>query len=359
MSEYFVGFNYSLANEDTNIELKLAKENPDSMFVVCGSGSRSVPLLSKNPKELHVVDLSIDQLMLFKLRYAANKALAYDEFLYFLGYNKASVRHQSRADLFMKLDLDEKEKEYWKSKMDLWKDNGVLYLGKWEKHFMMLGRFYQKTISKNLRPIFEAKSLAEQKEILSQYWKPLAFKIYTHLVMNPYVANKLLYKGHFAGGKNKNTMKISAAELVYQEFNDLFQNTWVRANYFVQLIFLNEVAYREAFPPEAQEEIFDKVKKSESKIFLHQDNLLSVIGQRDHEFYSLSDTFSYMSDGQVQNFFDLLAPNLKPETKIVIRSFMRNPDFPLKAPWNSDTVLNTKLHKEDCTRMYEFKVLSL
>lgn len=355
MSEvYFQGLNYSLANEDTWVEYKLAPENADSFFAVCGSGSRVTPLLAKNPKELHLVDLSECQLKLFRLRYEAIKKLSYEEYLYLLGYE--NTHGHSRSDLLRRLDLSDDDQTYWKHFESLWSQQGFIYLGRWESHFMMLGRLFQKLTFTNMLPLFETKDLNHQKQILSR-WKSSLFQLYTQIVLNPWVANKLLYKGHFAGAKDKKTMDISAADYVHREFNDLIQNTWIKANYFLQLIFLNQVKFKEAFPAECDRELFNQIKNSTTKIFYHKRNLLELLRERPHDFYSLSDTFSYMQTAEVANFLQSLPDGLKPGTQMVIRTFMRKPPFQVNSPWVTDLDQNRKLAKEDCTRMYEFSVL--
>lgn len=358
MSEvYFHGLNYSLANEDTWVEYRLAPENAVSIFTVCGSGSRAIPLLARNPEELHVVDLSEAQLKLFRLRLGAIKKLSYQDYLFFLGYETKSAL-SNRPELLNQLELSEEDLAFWKSFQDQWKEEGFIYLGKWERHFMMLGKLFQKLTFKSLLPLFATQDMNAQTEIMKKHWSDSLFKIYTKIVMNEWVANKLLYKGSFAGAKDKKTMKVSAADHVSGEFSDLFKNTWVKSNYFLQLIFLNKVTFKEAFPAECDEELFHKIKNSKSKVFYYKENLLELLKVKAHDFYSLSDTFSYMKDEDVSDFLESLPKDIKPHTKMVIRTFMRSPSFKIGEQWETSSELNSKLAKEDCTRMYEFRVLS-
>lgn len=358
MSKYFQGLNYSLANEDTWVEYHLAPQNARSIFTVCGSGSRVTPLLAKNPEELHVVDLSDIQLMMFRLRVAAARNLTHAEYLYFLGYTKASPSNTPRAMTIARLGLSESDLKHWRAQESTWKDEGFIYLGRWESHFMKLGRIFRKVSMSNLWPIFEARNMQEQKEAIDKYWKDNFFKYYTKVVMNEWVANKFLYKGHFAGGKSNKTMQLSAAEFVYREFSDLFANTWVRSNYFMQMIFLNRVAFPEAFPAECNEGVFEGIKSARSRIHFHQENLLNLMKHTPHDFYSLSDTFSYMSNDDVRTFLADLPKEVPAGTHMVIRTFMRKPSFEVSAPWVTDQRQNQDLARKDCTRMYEFTNLT-
>ncbi len=358
MSTYFQGLNYGLANEDTWIEYNLAPQNADSFFSVCGSGSRVIPLLAKHPKNLHVVDLSETQLASFRLRYAAVKYLSYNEYLFLLGYVKVSKDHKRRSELMKKLHLSSEDELLWKSQQNLWEENGFIYLGKWERHFMQMGRVFQKLTFTDVRPLFETKNLEEQRKLLPKYWHPNLFKAYTKIIMNEWVANKLLYKGHFAGGKQKKTMEVSASEFVFREVNDLFMNTWVRGNYFLNMIFLNEVAYKDSYPTECSEKIFNLAKTADTQIHFHRENLLQLLLDKPHDFYSLSDTFSYMQDEEVKDFLMKLPPSIKAGSQIVIRTFMRKPSFTVIKPWATDVATNQKLAHQDCTRMYEMCILN-
>lgn len=203
-----------------------------------------------------------------------------------------------------------------------------------------------------------AESLDEQKAMLNKYWKPGLFRLYCKVVMNEWVANRLLYKGSYAGGKSKKTMQETAAEFVFREVNDLFQNTWLRKNYFLNMIFLNDVSMPDCYPAECNPEIFEKVKVANTTIHFHQQNLLELLLKEPHDFYSLSDTFSYMQDEDVMDFLGKLPASIKPRSKIVIRTFMRKPSFKVAEPWVSDSKVNKDLAQADCTRMYEMSVLT-
>jgi S-adenosylmethionine-diacylglycerol 3-amino-3-carboxypropyl transferase len=356
MSKYFQGLNYSLANEDTWVEYNLAPQEANSFFSVCGSGSRVTPLLARNPQEMHVVDLSETQLKLFRLRFQAAKNLSYEEYMHFLGYTN-SPDHENRSHIINKLKLSSEDLLHWKAQEQLWQKAGFIYLGKWESHFMKLGKIFKNVSFSTLRPIFAANNLDEQREAVKKYWKPQFFKRYTQIVMNEWVANKLLYKGSFAGGEDNKTMDITAAQFIYQEFNDLFQNTLVKGNYFLQMIFLNEVVHPEAYPAECNEEIFEGIKSCQTKIHYHKENLLKLLTNKAHDFYSLSDTFSYMSNEEVKDFLRDLPKEVSPGTNMVIRTFMRKPSFEIVHPWDTDKKLNQEMAKQDCTRMYEFTLL--
>ena len=100
---HFNGLVYTLTNEDSLVEAELLPDNTERVIAIAGSGSRIVPLLTKSPKELVCVDLSVEQLYLTELRVESVRHLSRDEFIQFFGYPSASDSAQNREALFKKL----------------------------------------------------------------------------------------------------------------------------------------------------------------------------------------------------------------------------------------------------------------
>ncbi|NBW81737.1 DUF3419 family protein, partial [bacterium] len=75
-SAYFNTLNYSLANEDTALELGILPEQRRHVLSVAGSGARVLPLFAKSPQRLTCVDLSQEQLFLTELRIESARVLS-------------------------------------------------------------------------------------------------------------------------------------------------------------------------------------------------------------------------------------------------------------------------------------------
>src|SRR4051812_41277723 len=100
---HFKGLVYTLANEDSAFEASILPTDQKVVFAIAGSGSRVLPLLSKNPKKLVCVDLSKEQLYLTELRIESLRSLSHNEFLQFWGY--PSQRQGDRKSLFGKIQF--------------------------------------------------------------------------------------------------------------------------------------------------------------------------------------------------------------------------------------------------------------
>lgn len=356
--EYFSTLNYTLANEDTQVEFELLPEGAVNVFSIAGSGARCLPLIARNPENLHVVDMSEAQLFLVELRYQAAKVLTYDEWLFFLGYRGAiqdgSKISNDRYELFKKIELSPKAKAYWEDSKSGWSSNGFILLGKWESHFQMLGKFFRDYLKCDFLPIFEAQSLSSQREVYDKQWPHLRWKTFIKIVASEYVFNKFLYKGHFSGSDGHKTESRSPSQFIFEEFGRVFNRQLVRKNYFMQTLFLGKIRFEEGLPIEAHRAIFEKVKNSRTKVHYHLGNLLEVLPQKPFSFISLSDTISYLDQKDANQLLQRLHADSPKGTTIVIRSFMRAPTQLDSSGWIQLKDKEAWASEIDGTAVYQF-----
>lgn len=357
---YFEKLNYSLANEDTRIEYDLLPKNTDRVFSISGSGARCIPLIARNPKEIVVVDLAVEQLYLCELRLAAAKALTYEEYLYFTGYRGALVggnlKGDDRVALFKRLKLSENCQAFWSEHQKDWSPHGFILLGKWENHFQKLGAIFRKGLRMNVRPIFEAHSLDEQLDLYKKHWNTFLFRNFLKLVANEYVFNKFLYKGHFSGSQEDKTEKRAPWLFLDEEFRRLFTTTLVRKNYFLQVLFLGRIYYEEGLPIEATREVFEQTKASNTRVEYIQGNLVDVLRSRPFNFVSLSDTISYLPQDDASNILQTLHKDTPSGSCIVVRSFLRAPQKVNTEGWYLDEKATREAFEADGTGVYQFHI---
>lgn len=357
---YFSTLNYSLANEDTRVEYELLSEDAKSVFSIAGSGARCLPLIAKNPKELHVVDMSEAQLQMMELRFQSAKDLSYEEWLFFLGYRGGiqsfSLESDSRINLFKKIKLTDKTKQFWSERTEGWASRGFILLGKWESHFQKIGILFRDYLRCDFLPIFEAQTLEEQQRIFKEKWPHLRWSTFIKIVASEFVFNKFLYKGHFSGAQKDKTESRSPSEFIFEEFNRVFQTQLLRKNYFMQILFLGRIFAEEGLPLEAHREIFEKVKSSKTDVYYHLGNLMTVLPKQSFDFISLSDTISYLSQDDATNILLKLDPSTKKDTPVVIRSFMRAPQKISTDGWKICSEIEKWAHQLDGTAVYQFHI---
>lgn len=362
MSKYFTGLNYSLANEDSWVEYHLARDYSQLVFSISGSGSRVIPLLARNPQRLVIGDLSQDQLYLAELRIEAIRTLSYPEFLYFLGYRGAlstpAGTEDSRTELFEKLKISPSCRDFWEKNRSIWEPHGFVYLGRWERHFIRMGRALKKIGRLDATPLFTAQSLAQQRTLYQRHWKERVFRLFLKMALSDFIFNRYLYRGAYAGSRERRTVQESAGEFVFRELTQRFNHTLLRKNYFLQMVFLGCILYEEGLPPEAQPEIFQAAKAAQTEIVYRQGDFLEIIQSEPFTFYSLSDTISYVSDQQARTLLTgIPAASTEIGSRMVIRSFMRQPRIDLPEGWHRDEELQKKSRSDDCTGLYDFVIL--
>lgn len=361
---YFENLNYTLSNEDTRVEHGLLREGAAAVMAIAGSGARVLPLLARNPARLDVVDLSREQLLLCELRIAAARRLSRPEFLYFLGYRGGldsgepcgKDQGDDRYEIFRSLKLGEECREFWESTRERWAPRGFILLGKWENHFQKLGQIFRKGFRMSFLPIFEAHTLEEQQELYRKHWRPWLVRNFLRVVASEYVFNRFLYKGHFSGTKGRATESRPPWQFLDDEFRRIFTTTLVRKNYFMQVLFLGRIYFEEGLPLEAQPLTLERVKAVSTEVAFHQADLVSAVGRAPYEFYSLSDTISYLPEETARGILTLLHSESPAGSVAVIRSFLRAPLIEPVSGWSRDEEAERKAALLDGTSVYQFHV---
>lgn len=358
--EYFSDLNYTLANEDTQIEYNLLPENVDSVFSIAGSGARCLPLIAKNPKDLHIVDMSPAQLHLCELRFQAAQALDYEEWLFFMGYRgglqDGNLEGDSRLKIFEKIKLTPDTYKYWIDRQQGWESRGFIMLGRWESHFQKLGKVFKEYLKCDFSEIFKAQNLKEQIELYNTKWPHVRWKTFLRVLASEYVFNKFLYKGHFSGTSENRTETRPPYQLVEEEFKRIFTTQLARKSYFMQILFLGEIRYEEGLPFEAHLKVFNEAKKSRTKVHYHCGNLLEILPKTAFDFVSLSDTISYIPADKAKEILQDLHKNTPSKARVVIRSFMKAPQEISLKGWKHLPASEAEAHRTDGTAVYQFHI---
>jgi S-adenosylmethionine:diacylglycerol 3-amino-3-carboxypropyl transferase len=303
---HFEKLNYSFANETTEIELAGLPENVRSVFCIAGSGSRFTPLLTKNPEKIDVVDSSLSQLYIAELRYQAIQKLSYENYLQLLGYQKADS--QLRIDLLEDLELSSDQNHFWLNINTKWQARGFIFIGQWEKKLQILRKIFYIFHFKNMNSVFSSKMKFPEK----------SWNFFCKVLLTEKVVRKLLYSD-----QSKYNLEKSFGQFIHDHFLTQIKKNRLNTEFFLQFLFCNELISSEAWPLEAQEDTFKKMKNAKTKVyFVHKK--INDINMQGYDFYSLSDCFSYLSDVDSQKIINQLLSN-KNQFSGVLRFFMYKP----------------------------------
>ncbi len=329
---YFSKLNYTLANEDTSLELALVQRlKPKKTLTVCGSGGRSLPLACGTEELLVLGDLSAQQLLLAKHRVATISSLSFQEFLLFWGYPpiEPEENRKARKEIFAKLELDAETRDYFSQVYEELEWKGLIYEGKWEKTFTGVAKFLRKFLGDRYDNIFEFTELGAQKEFFDRELHRLGWVFLPRMVLrafgNAAFFNAFLYKGHFV----KKNVKETHYEYYRQAYRSLFYQGLTRDNFFLQLTFLGRLRFGRC-TVEAREEVFNEMKARLPKLdvrFANED-LLAYAERGEHrfDFVSLSDVPSYFSAHQDRIYLQRLSKGLAKGALVVVRCYLRVPE---------------------------------
>jgi S-adenosylmethionine-diacylglycerol 3-amino-3-carboxypropyl transferase len=322
---YFSKLNYTLANEDTRLELSLLQPGQRHVLAVAGSGGRVLPLLARKPERLTCVDMVPEQLYLTELRLASVKALTHAEFLGFWGYPPRSFTPAERESAFASLALSDEARIFFADFFEQHRWASILYTGRWERTFIKLSKINRKFVGAAGLGLFDALTVAEQNEYLESRFPHKAWSTVVFLLGNAGTFNALLYKGHFP----QKNIPESFYGFYSKVFKHLFRQGLARESFFLQLLFFGQVVFSEGCPIECQPEVFEAAKKAvgETRVSYKRGDLIETAASEKQpiDFLSLSDVPSYFSGELERKFLQRVAPALTKDALVVLRNYLHVP----------------------------------
>jgi len=326
---YFSTLNYTLANEDTALEVELLPESIDTILSIAGSGGRILPLLSRSPKRVICVDLAEAQLALTELRLALAREASHPEFLDFFGYPQVGADRSPeklRQHWVDRLELRPETRQFcraWLSSLD-WRS--PLYEGRWEKTFQKLSRMVRAITGGDGQGLFECRTLEEQTEYLGSKFPHSRWRLVLALLGNAAVFNALLYKGSFP----QKNIPGSRMRFYQNAYARLFAISPARENFFLQLSFLGKLLHPEGNPVECERVVFERAKAELQRAeitYLKSDAVEAARSQKGRiGFLSFSDVPSYFQGETERQFMQRIRPGLADQALVVVRNYLHVPE---------------------------------
>ncbi|MCE9596910.1 MAG: DUF3419 family protein [Spirochaetia bacterium] len=325
--QYFSKLNYSMANEDTALELALVKEHAcEKLVIVAGSGSRSLPLAAGDSvKELFLVDLAREQVDLSKFRLEAFKSLTREKFCLTMGYPPFDPLNDIEERETIILNIAEKlQLRSWLEFLghsEAWK--GMAYWGKWEKSFGTLNKIARFFLGNLCDQIMEFTDIEAQRAFYRTKFRK-RWKFVVFILGNSSVFNALLYRGHFV----KKNIKASYINHYMRSFDHLFESGLARDNFFLQLCVLGRLYFPSGLPLEAQSNAYDAIQSglTKARCEIHQRSVFDFLSEAsDVDFVSLSDVPSYLGPPEEDQFLQKILPGLRSKAIVAVRFYLRIP----------------------------------
>jgi S-adenosylmethionine-diacylglycerol 3-amino-3-carboxypropyl transferase len=323
-ASYFRGqLNYTLGDEDADVERSVLREGAGHVVTVAGSGSRALPLLSRAPAKLTFLDVSPPQLHLTELRVAAARALSRDEFVAFLGYPPASMSPTRREQSFRKLELSPPARSFFEGLFEAHAWGSLLYLGRFERMLQQLAFVNRLFTGSAGRGLFDARSREEQRAYLASSFPHRAFKAVLLLLGNSAILNSLLYKGDFP----EKNVPGSAYDVYKGVFYRLFEGSAARESFFLQMVFFGELRFAEGNPLECDPEVYAQAQRAleRTEVSFTCADVLEAVGamRGTAELVCLSDVPTFLKGSREASCLQDLRAGLAPGAMVVTRGHLR------------------------------------
>jgi S-adenosylmethionine-diacylglycerol 3-amino-3-carboxypropyl transferase len=356
----FQGLNYTLANEDTALELAVLPFNCQHVLSVAGSGSRVLPLLSRKPRRLTCVDLSQEQMYLAELRFETVRNFSRNEFLQFWGYSSdhsASAAPENRKALFARIGtLRPQAREFFREifERESWRE--PLYFGKREQLLRRLSPAFRFAVGKRGLDVFKCRSLEEQREFMKHRFPTRRWNLFLSCYGRLFDFLRWLNPASFP----RDIREIGFGEIYHGSFSRMFMNTLARENFMLQLIFFGRVICEDALPVECQVEVFEQAKEALSQTVLSYQvgEIVQVIRELNEpvDFVSFSNTTSYFDEKLSQSYLQMILDRLLPSAQAVVRYFGKAPEPPVLSGYKEISEEFCSLLTGEKTQAYDIRI---
>ena len=356
---YFNKLNYTLANEDTALELGVLPERTRHVVAIAGSGARVLPLFASGPEIVTCSDRSPAQLALTQLRVESVRALDQQDFLTFWGYPTREgirLRPEERQAIFDSLPLSDEARAALRPHFEAAAWDSILYSGSWETAMASLARMVTRVMGKKARAFFECRTPAEASSFLAASFPHARWSLLVALLGNASVFNALLYKGRHP----RKNVRETYYGYYRRSFDRLFRQAPARQNFFLQLIMLGRLEFTEGLPLEADPAIFDAMKAGirAAEIRYVEGDVLDTLALARPAvgLVSLSDVGSYFDRRTESGFLQRLGPGLEPAGRVVCRYYFRIPENLDTAGFEDATGEFSDLIAAERTQVYRIHV---
>lgn len=274
-------YDFGISQEDPLTELRILQiGKTDRVLSVASGGEVPLTISSLIPGvKITAVDVSSNQLMLCRLKWAAATYLPFPLSGKFLGYAKLNSKDRRRI-YFNEIEshLSKEDGEFWLRNLKAI-ENGVVNCGRFEKYIKRLRRIATILIGKkNIRALIECDNAADQAFVFdNKIASRRMIRYFFRLAFHPKV-----YKNRGLNSTALTHAKKNTGEIFFRKFRSFCTATPARQNYFFQY-FLTGECRPDSFPE-----------------YLHENNRKVLVGNKDLLFFkhtSIEKQLTGLSEG--------------------------------------------------------------
>jgi len=358
MNSFLEALNYSSCNEDSRSELQALQINhKDIVLCITGSGARVLDLLTAKPAEIIAIDFDSCQNFLLELKMSAIHNLDYEDFLEFLGIHDST----KRISLYQKIKhaLSRNARNFWDrhTKMII---KGVIYQGRWEKHFAKLAQVLTITSPQLRERLFDCDNLSDQDKIWRK-WNNLIWRNFLQVISWRFVWKYIFGDPGFYCYVPNN---FSIHKYFNIRFNNTFKHILAQESSFCWLLFWGNYNLQGVLPLHLQKKHYNILKDNLSHIRIVTKSLIDYLNEsKNTQFskYSLSDFASYTNNEQYNLIWNGIINTATKGAKVCERQFLvkRKPPIDVESFIARDKNLEEKLSKTDDSIFYTFVIAEI
>jgi len=354
MPSFLDTINYSAANEDAGSECRALRLEPsDTVLCITGSGARPLSLLTERPGRVVAVDMNPCQNHLLRLKVAAFQHLDYDAILAFLGLTPSSQRVATYRRL--RTNLPSASRTFW-DRREGTVTEGVLYAGRWERHFRLLAQTVGWARPRLRRRLFDCRTMDEQAIVWDRWsrgaWSPFLRVATTRLGWRHVLRDPAFYE-HVPPD-------FSIGAYVTESLNRAAGSFLFRDSAFATLLFFGRYCADGPLPLYLQREHYDTVRAGLDSLRIVDGSLTDALADAETPYsaFSLSDVGSYCDDAQYRQLWAGILRSAAPGARVCERQFLvkRAPVLDPPDVLRRDPEIEATLTHEDQSIFYTFVV---
>lgn len=291
---------YANCWEDADILLSVCPDNPKKILSVGSGGDNSFALLSKNPEQIIVADISKVQLYLIELKKVAIANLNHAEYLAFAGFTEATDRYKTYQLFRNQLSTD--AANYWDKHL-VAINKGIIHCGKFENYFRLFRQIvlpltHRKSTQEQL---FVTRTPQQQQDFYRKHWQNPIWKTLSGIFFSRFVQGRLGRSPRFLKYAGKNI-----GQMLQQNIKQHIENPASAQNYFLHYIITGNFTI--GLPFYARAENYEVIKQNLHCLQLaHKPAEELISTEKNIDFYNLSNIFEYMDKTTFANFAQTLA----------------------------------------------------
>ncbi len=337
MSQFFQALNYSSVNEDWRTEAA-ALQLADGHRVLCitGSGDRSLDLLAVADVSVVSIDTCPAQNHLLRLKMAAMQALPYDDYARFLGLTEAPGRW--RRSCLDGLPLGDQTRAWWSHHTrDISK--GVLYRGRFERHFRRISRLARMIRPRAIRTLLAFEDLEAQRRFLADQWDTPTWRAVYGLVTHPAVSRMI-----YGDPAYYQHIDVDPGPYLFDRMRAGLDQYLARDSFMVHLVLTGRLSPHD-LPPYLTRAGTDVIRDRLARLEVVDGEVGAWLSASPLRFdrFSLSDVPSYLDQATFDALTQIVHDAAAPGARVVIRQFLNRYPLPANLPWMREPELEQSL----------------